>query len=81
MLRPGGELIIVNRIGAESGPRLAVEKILQPMVQRLGWRAEFPWSRFEAWMARHDGIELMERSPLKPFGHFALIRFRKPSLA
>ncbi|MFM9941690.1 MAG: class I SAM-dependent methyltransferase [Hyphomicrobiaceae bacterium] len=81
MLRPGGELIIVNRIGAESGPRLAVERMLQPVVQRLGWRSEFPWSRFEAWMACHDGIELMERRPLKPFGHFALIRFRKPTLA
>ncbi len=81
VLRPGGELIIVNRIGAEAGPRLVVEKMLQPVVQRLGWRSEFPWSRFEAWMARHDGIELMERRPLKPFGHFALIRLRKPTVA
>ncbi len=78
VLRPGGELIIVNRIGAEAGPRLAIEKVLQPIVQRLGWRSEFPWSRFDAWMARHDGIELMERRPLKPLGHFALIRLRKP---
>ncbi len=81
VLRPGGELIIVNRIGAEAGPRLAVEKMLQPVVQRLGWRSEFPWSRFEAWMKQHVGIELMERRPLKPFGHFALIRFRKPTVA
>ena len=81
VLRPGGELIIVNRIGAEAGPRLAVEKMLQPVVQRLGWRSEFPWSRFEAWMVTHDGIQLIERRPLKPFGHFALIRFRKPTVA
>jgi phosphatidylethanolamine/phosphatidyl-N-methylethanolamine N-methyltransferase len=81
VLRPGGELIIVNRIGAEAGPRLVVEKMLQPVVQRLGWRSEFPWSRFDAWMKQHDGIQLMERRPLKPFGHFALIRFCKPSVA
>lgn len=78
VLRPGGELIIVNRIGAEGGARLTVEKLLEPLVERLGWRSEFPWSRFEAWMAQHAGIAMMERRPLKPFGHFALIRFRKP---
>jgi phosphatidylethanolamine/phosphatidyl-N-methylethanolamine N-methyltransferase len=77
VLRPGGELIIINRIGAEAGPRLAVEKMLQPVVQRLGWRSEFPWSRFERWQARIGAVELVERRPVKPFGHFALIRFRK----
>jgi phosphatidylethanolamine/phosphatidyl-N-methylethanolamine N-methyltransferase len=80
VLRPGGELIIVNRIGANGGPRLAVEKLLQPVVARLGWRSEFPWARFERWMERHPGVVLVERRPLKPFGHFALIRFRKPTL-
>lgn len=80
VLRPGGELVIVNRIGAEKGPRLTIERMLQPFVERLGWRSEFPWSRFEAWMEQHPGISLAERRPLKPFGHFALIRFRKPNL-
>jgi phosphatidylethanolamine/phosphatidyl-N-methylethanolamine N-methyltransferase len=77
VLRPGGELVVINRIGAEAGPRLAVEKILQPMVQRLGWRTEFPWSRFTAWAAASGCVDLLERRPVKPFGHFALIRFRK----
>jgi phosphatidylethanolamine/phosphatidyl-N-methylethanolamine N-methyltransferase len=81
VLRPGGSLVIVNRIGAETGPRLMVEKMLQPVVQKLGWRSEFPWSRFTAWQARHGGVELIERRRLKPFGHFALIHFRKSSSA
>ena len=77
VLRPGGELVIINRIGADVGPRLTVEKMLQPIVQRLGWRSEFPWSRFESWVARNGTVELVEKSPVPPFGHFALIRFRK----
>ena len=81
VLRPGGELIIINRIGAEAGPRLKIERLLQPVVQRLGWRSEFPWSRFEAWMVRSGQVELLERRPMPPFGHFALIRFGKTPTA
>lgn len=77
VLRPGGELIVVNRVGAEKGPRLKVEKLLEPVVERLGWRSDFPWARFEKWMARNGGVTLAERRPLPPLGHFALLRFRR----
>lgn len=79
VLRPGGELIVVNRVGAEGGARLKVEKLLEPVVERLGWRSDFPWARFEDWMAANGGVELAERRPLPPLGHFALLRFRKLS--
>jgi phosphatidylethanolamine/phosphatidyl-N-methylethanolamine N-methyltransferase len=77
VLRPGGELIVVNRVGAEKGPRLKVEKMLEPVVERLGWRSDFPWGRFERWMAKNGDATLAERRPLPPLGHFALLRFRK----
>jgi len=78
ILRPGGEIILVNRIGAETGARLKVEHMMQPLVKRLGWRSEFPWSRFEDWMrtSAHP-IRLIDKTPVPPFGHFALIRFTK----
>ncbi len=76
VLKSGGELIIVNRIGAEAGPRLQIEKLLQPVVERLGWRSEFGWDRFEKWASRHP-VTLLERRPLPPFHHFALIRYGK----
>jgi phosphatidylethanolamine/phosphatidyl-N-methylethanolamine N-methyltransferase len=81
VLRPGGELIVVNRVGAEGGPRLKVEKLLEPVVERLGWRSDFPWARFERWMAHNGGVTLGERRPLPPLGHFALLRFRKTQTA
>jgi len=81
VLRPGGELVIVNRVGAEAGSRRAFEHAFQPIAQRLGWRSEFPWQRFERWIARAPQAHLIERRPVPPLGHFALIRFGKLAAA
>ncbi len=77
VLKPGGELILVNHIGAESGPRRAFELAFAPLARRLGWRPEFPWARLVDWAARHGGVSLAERRPMPPMGHFSLIRYRK----
>jgi phosphatidylethanolamine/phosphatidyl-N-methylethanolamine N-methyltransferase len=77
VVRPGGEIILANRVGAEAGLRRATEEILQPLVRRLGWRTEFPWSRFALWIEQRADIHLIERLPMPPFGHFSLLRFGK----
>ena len=77
MLRPGGELILVSRIGADAGLRHLIELLLQPIVRRLGWRSEFPWTRFARWTERRTDVRLIERRPTPPFGHFSLLRFVK----
>ena len=77
VLKPGGELILVNHIGAESGPRRIFELAFAPLARRLGWRPEFPWERLTNWAAKHGGVSLTERRPMPPMGHFSLIRFRK----
>ena len=77
VLKPGGELILVNHIGAEGGPRKLFELAFAPLARRLGWRPEFPWARLVNWAARHGGIDLIERRPMPPMGHFSLIRYRK----
>jgi phosphatidylethanolamine/phosphatidyl-N-methylethanolamine N-methyltransferase len=77
VLKSGGELILVNHIGAESGPRRVFELAFAPLARRLGWRPEFPWARLVDWAARHGGVSLMERRPMPPMGHFSLIRYRK----
>jgi phosphatidylethanolamine/phosphatidyl-N-methylethanolamine N-methyltransferase len=78
VLRPGGEIVLLNRIGAEAGPRLAFERWFQPMARKLGWQSDFPWQRFARWMeaSPHD-IRLLERRPVPPLGHFSVIRFGK----
>jgi len=77
VLKPGGELILVNHIGAESGPRKLFELAFAPLARRLGWRPEFPWARLVNWAANHGGVDLIERRPMPPMGHFSLIRYRK----
>ncbi|MGY3450417.1 class I SAM-dependent methyltransferase [Bradyrhizobium sp. USDA 4353] len=77
VLKPGGELILVNHIGAESGPRRLFELGFAPIARRLGWRPEFPWARLVNWAAKHGGVTLAERRPMPPLGHFSLIRYRK----
>ena len=77
MLRPGGEMILLSRIGADAGLRHLVETMLQPIVRRLGWRTEFPWERFARWTERRTDVRLIERRPMPPFGHFSLLRFEK----
>jgi phosphatidylethanolamine/phosphatidyl-N-methylethanolamine N-methyltransferase len=77
VLRPGGEIILLSRIGADDGLRHLVERLLQPIVLRLGWRAEFSWDRFAVWTERRPDVRLIDRRPMPPFGHFSLLRFVK----
>ncbi|MXP26179.1 methyltransferase domain-containing protein [Altererythrobacter indicus] len=77
VVRPGGDIVITTRIGASKGVRGNIEKALMPVTSKLGWRTEFPWSRYEAWAATQPGIRLMDNRPLPPLGHFSLIRYRK----
>ncbi|OYW45565.1 MAG: SAM-dependent methyltransferase [Sphingomonadales bacterium 32-68-7] len=77
VIRPGGEIVITTRIGAGKGLRGGIEKALMPVTSKLGWRTEFPWSRYEAWAAANGQVELAEHRPLPPLGHFSLVRYRK----
>lgn len=77
VLKPGGEIILVNHIGAESGLRRLFELGFAPVARRLGWRPEFPFARLANWAAKHGGMRIVERRPLPPLGHFALIRFAR----
>jgi len=82
VLRPGGELIILTRVSADAGMRRVIERTLQPVVTRLGFRtADFSWSRYTKWLAGAKGIELAERRLIPPLGHFSLVRFRKTEVA
>jgi phosphatidylethanolamine/phosphatidyl-N-methylethanolamine N-methyltransferase len=75
--KPGGEIILVNHLGAEAGLRRAFEQGFAPVARRLGWRPEFRWERLAKWAARHGGVRVLERRPMPPLGHFSLIRFER----
>jgi phosphatidylethanolamine/phosphatidyl-N-methylethanolamine N-methyltransferase len=77
VLRPGGEIILINHIGAEHGVRRTFEQHIAPLARRLGWRPEFRFGRLTQWAERHGGVRVVERRAMPPLGHFSLVRFRK----
>ncbi len=70
---PGGDVIIVNHFSQSHGVRGAAEKAMARFGNKLGWRPEFP---INAIMVSND-LHLIDTVPLKPFGLFTLMRFRK----
>ena len=75
--KPGGEIVLVNHLGAEAGLRATFEQGFAPIARRLGWRPEFRWERIARWIARHGGVAVAERRPMPPLGHFSLIRLTR----
>jgi ubiquinone/menaquinone biosynthesis C-methylase UbiE len=77
VLRPGGQIILVNHLYSEKGLAAAVERLLAQKARKLGLRPEFPFQRLADWASRHGGAELIERRKVKPFGVYTLVRFRR----
>jgi phosphatidylethanolamine/phosphatidyl-N-methylethanolamine N-methyltransferase len=77
VVRPGGQIVITTRLGAEHGLRGTLEKWLMPVTSRLGWRTEFPWARYERWAEGSPAVRLLERRALPPLGHFWLLRYSR----
>ncbi|MBS0533637.1 MAG: methyltransferase domain-containing protein [Proteobacteria bacterium] len=77
VLRPGGQIILVNHLYSEKGLAAAVERLLAQKARKLGLRPEFPFQRLADWASHHGGAELIERRKVKPFGVYTLVRFRR----
>jgi phosphatidylethanolamine/phosphatidyl-N-methylethanolamine N-methyltransferase len=79
--KPGGEIILVNHLGAEAGLQRDFEHWFAPLARRLGWRPEFKWGRLAQWAERNGGVHVIERRSLPPFGLFSVIRFGRGEAA
>ncbi len=77
VVRPGGEIIIVNHIGADSGPIAMIERFMEKRAEKLGWRPQFPWEIIGDWIKSRPGLELVERRRLNPLGLFTIARIHK----
>jgi phosphatidylethanolamine/phosphatidyl-N-methylethanolamine N-methyltransferase len=71
--KPGGTVLITNHFSVEKGLRGAVEKRLAGFADVLGWRPEFPVET----LLVDDRLKLTERRPVRPFGFFTMLQFRK----
>lgn len=77
VVRPGGEIILVNRFSRESGVRGYVERLISPHSAKLGWRPIFPLAPF----IDAPGLTLTNTHDLSPFGLFTLLCYRKDEAA
>lgn len=77
VVKKGGEIVLVNHIGAEKGLMAALESWLGQRAAALGWRPEFPWSIIGDWLAKRPDIALTERRTLPPLDLFTLIRLKR----
>lgn len=75
VLRPGGQIILVNHLYSERGLAAVLERLLAQKAHKLGLRPEFPFQRLATWAQAHGGAELIDRRKVKPF--FTLVRFRR----
>lgn len=75
--RTGGEIVLVNHIGAEKGIIAFGERWLARHAPDLGWRPDFPWARIGDWIEGKPGARLLEKRRLNPLGLFTLVRIGK----
>ncbi|MHA1523514.1 MAG: class I SAM-dependent methyltransferase [Alphaproteobacteria bacterium] len=73
VLKPGGELVLVNYFSHNSGWLGWAEKALAPHAARLGWRSEFPMLPF----VERPELTLTMSRQIAPWNLFTLLSFRK----
>jgi phosphatidylethanolamine/phosphatidyl-N-methylethanolamine N-methyltransferase len=78
VLRPGGEIVLVNHFGQDTGALARVESLVAPFCAKIGWSSDFKASRIEGW-ARAAGLEPVPLQAVFPGGFFKVLRLRKPA--
>ena len=77
VVKPGGEVMLVNHFSQDEGVRGWVERKMAPFADLVGWHSVFEMSR----VMICDDLKLVERKALRPWGIFTMMRFRKDANA
>jgi phosphatidylethanolamine/phosphatidyl-N-methylethanolamine N-methyltransferase len=77
VVKPGGEIILVNHVGAAGGAIAWIEAWLDRHSADLGWHVQFPWSILGDWIDQRPDIRLLERRKVAPLGLFTFARLEK----
>lgn len=77
VVRPGGEIVLLNHFASEGGPFAVIERGIEPAADWLGWRPRFPFAAIGDWIAAEPRVELIERKSIAPLGLFTLLRLRR----
>lgn len=77
VVKPGGQIMLVNHFSQEDGVRGWVERRMAPFADLVGWHSVFDVSRVMVC----DELKLVERRSLRPWGLFTMMRFTKDAAA
>ena len=77
VVKPGGEVMLVNHFSQDDGVRGWVERRMAPFADLVGWHSVFEVSRVMVC----DDLNLLDRQALRPWGLFTMMRFRKEARA
>ncbi len=73
VIRPGGQLVMINHFGSQSGMAARIERWLAKFSSRIGWRPDFPIER----VTGRSDLRLIERKIVGPFSLFTLLVFER----
>lgn len=77
VLRPGGQMILMNHFSAERGLRARTEAALEKSAGWLGWHPQFPYASVGDWIAARRDASILEKRAVAPFRLFTLLRVQK----
>ncbi|GLK79983.1 class I SAM-dependent methyltransferase [Methylopila turkensis] len=77
VLKPGGEIVVASKMGAEDGPLMKIETALAPIVKTVGWSTDFKVSRLAAWAATTPDMSVVEVTSIFPAPFFKMIRIKR----
>ena len=80
VLKPGGEMIVMNHFSAERGLRAVVEAKLERSAAWLGWHPVFPLSVVGDWALGQTDVERIDRREIGLLRLFTLLSLRKRPL-
>jgi phosphatidylethanolamine/phosphatidyl-N-methylethanolamine N-methyltransferase len=70
LVRPGGDILLINHFATAKGPRWWLERAMAPASRALGWHPDFAMDAiFSA-----DDLARIETESVSPFGIFTLVR-------
>jgi phosphatidylethanolamine/phosphatidyl-N-methylethanolamine N-methyltransferase len=72
LVRPGGNILMVNHFAASKGPRWWLERAMAPASRALGWHPDFAMDGIFS----TDDLARIEVESVPPFGIFTLVRLR-----
>ena len=77
VLKPGGEIVLVNHFGADAGRAPRSRSSSRRLPSKVGWSSDFKVKRLADWARTHGGMRVVAVKPMPPVGFFTVVRIRK----